>query len=632
MKRNDKKEVDYRTLQFICSLASVLRPKKNITVTEWAEKNMLGEEGSAMSGHFSRSNMPHQVAIMDAITDVSVRDVTLMTSSQIGKTFIILCGIGYYIEYEPSTQMMVFPELITAERFSKTRLATMIRDIPALSDAIAPAKAKDSSNTILFKQFAGGYIAISGSNSPSSLASMPCRIIWMDEVDRFADSAGTEGNPVSLAKKRATSYWNKKYIMTSTPTIAGHSKIETSYKKGTMEEWCVECPCCGKWQPYDFRRVKFDAVSMECIQCREEISERDWKESPHRWIAEHPERISHRSFHMNELGSPLCEWKDIIQEFKDAKAKLEKYHDSEDLKVFINTSLGQVWEEADIDKSSVDEKTLEERAEHYKADIPDGVIVLTASIDVQDNRFEVEVRGWARDYETWGIYKTEIYGDLIKDKVWGELEEYLKTTFYFEDGRGLNIAAFSIDTGGHFTNKSYKWIKKMKRKGKKVYGIKGYAQKRDIPLLYKRTVVDIKEERTSGKEVVVDHTVIQIVGVDSGKEDIMQRLTIEEKGEGYCHFPSNSGRGYDHTYYEGLLSEHKITKKVRGVLKTVWVKKSGVRNEPLDLFNYNYVCIEKLRPVWGELEHKLEAGINYMKATKKNGQRRTRKASKGLEV
>ena len=629
--RKKIKEVDYKTLQFICSLASTLKPKENITITEWAERNMVGEEGSAMSGHFNRDNMPHQVAIMDAITDVKVRDVTLMTSSQIGKTFIILCGIGYYIDHEPSTQMMVFPELITSERFSKTRLATMIRDVPALSRAIAPAKAKDSSNTILFKQFSGGYIVISGSNSPSSLASMPCRVIWMDEVDRFADSAGTEGNPVSLAKKRATSYWNKKYIMTSTPTIAGRSKIESAYKKGTMEEWCVECPCCGKWQPYDFRRVVFDSVSMKCVECGEEIPERDWKESPHRWIAQHPERISHRSFHMNELGSPLCEWKDIIQSFKDAKARLDKYHDAEDLKVFVNTSLGECWEETELDENATDEETLEKRAEHYSADIPGGVIVLTAAIDVQDNRFEVEVRGWARDYESWGIYKTEIYGELIKDEVWDELEDYLSTTFYFEDGRELNIAAFAIDTGGHFTNKTYKWIKKMKMKGKKVYGVKGYSQKADIPLLYKRTVVDIKEERAGKKDIVVDHTVIQIVGVDSGKDDIMRRLTIEEKGEGYCHFPSNAGRGYDHEYYKGLLSESKIVKKVRGSFKTVWVKKSGVRNEPLDLFNYNYVCIEKLRPIWGDLEKKLERGVNYMKATRKSRQKK-RRNTKGMEV
>ena len=626
------KEVDYKTLQFICSLANVLKPKEQITLTQWAEKNMVGEEGSAMAGHFNRNNMPHQVAVMDAIADPCVREVTMMTSSQVGKTFVVICGLGYYTEYEPSTQMIVFPELITAERFSKTRLATMLRDVPAIAKVVGAPKAKDSSNTILFKQYPGGYIVISGSNSPSSLASMPCRVVWMDEVDRFADSAGEEGNPVLLAKKRATSYWNKKYIMTSTPTNAGRSKIESAYQEGTMEEWHVKCPCCGEWQPYEFQRVVFDEVGMTCRGCGTIIDEQDWKNSEHKWIAKHPERIEHRSFHMNELGSPLCSWKEIIDQFQKAMERYKKLHDVEDLKVFVNTVLGECWEESEFDNKTMDVEELEKRAEYYKADIPDGVLLLTAAIDVQDDRFEVEVRGWAREYETWGIVKTEIYGNLILNTVWDELEAFLDTTFYFQNGQALNIAGFAIDTGGHFTNKTYKWIKKMKKKGKKVYGVKGYAQKPDVPLLYKRTRVDIKEERPGRKDVVVDHTVIDIIGTDSGKDDIMRRLTIEEVGEGYCHFPMNSGTGYDNAYYKGLVkSEYKKLKKVHGVMKESWIKKSGVRNEPLDLFVYNYVCVEKLRPVWDSLEKKLKSGVNYMKKQTKRKQRSHRSIN-GLEV
>lgn len=608
------REVSWHTLQLMCRLAWNLRPKEPMTISQWADKYMVLPEGSNESGRYSSDTIPYQKDIMDAITDPEVVDVAVMSSSQVGKTTIIMCGIAYYIDYEPATQMLVMPTIKDAEKFSKTRLAQMIEDIPQLADKVADPKARNSNNTILLKSYPGGNIAISGANSPSSLASDPRRIIWMDETDRFPESAGSEGNPIKLAEKRATSYWNKKHIKTSTPTIAGRSKIESAYNKGSMEEWSVQCPECGAWQPYSFRRVDFDTVSMACESCGVLIPERTWKESNHKWIAHHPERKKSRSFRLNEMASPFVEWQEIIDNFKDADEKLKKFHDVEDMKVFVNTVLGEPWEEASgVD--AVSEETLETRSESFEADIPEGVLLLTAAVDVQDNRFEVEIRGWARNYETWGIYKTEIYGDLIKDEPWNQLEAYLDQTLYFEDGRELNIAGFAIDTGGHFTNQTYKWIKKMKAAGKKCYGVKGYAGKPDIPLLYKKTIVDIKEEH-NGKEIVVDRTMIRILGVDSGKEDITNRLQIEEAGPGYCHFPAGDSRGYDDEYFKGLTAERQITKKVNGVIKKVWVKKSGARNEPLDLFNYNYAVEEILRPEWDTLEEKLKKGINYMKKTK----------------
>ncbi len=625
------KKVEYHTLHFICSLASVLRPEEDLTISQWADRNMVLPDGSNEAGRFNTSNVPYQKEIMDAITDICVRKVTVMSSAQVGKTTIILCGIGYYIDHEPSTQLMVLPTLSLGEKFSKTRLAPMVRDIPALRGKIAPAKSKDSDNTILFKQYVGGYIVISGANSPASLSSMPIRVIWMDEVDRYPASAGGEGDPVTLAEKRATTFWNKKYIKTSTPTISGESKIEKEYLDGSMEEWCVKCPCCGTFQPYDFSRVVFKSVSMKCIECEEEIPERDWKESEHKWVAGHPERKRHRSFHLNELASPWVQWREIINEYLAAMDEYKRLHDTERLQVFINTTLGETWNEGRLDSGAVTEEILEGRAEHYKADIPDGVLLLTAAVDVQDNRFEIEVRGWARDYETWGIYKTELYGDLEKNEAWKDLEEYLETTFFYADGLGLNIAATAIDTGGSHTTRVYKWVKYMKSSGKRVYGIKGYDGKEKTDLIHKRSVGYIKERTRNGKEVIVDTTELVILGVNTGKEDISSRLKIDVPGEGYCHFPSNKGRGYGHEYYKGLLSENRVTKKVRGVIKKTWVKKSGARNEPLDLFNYNYAACELLRPVWGALEEKIAKGINYMK-TVKRAKRRTRKSQNGLEV
>lgn len=621
-------EVSWHTLQLMCNLAKSLKPKDNLTISEWSDRYMILPEGSSESGHYSSDTIPYQKAILDSITDPDVVDVSVMSSAQVGKTTMILCGIGYYIDYEPSPQMVVLPTKELAEKFSKTRLAKMIEDVPQLAEKVADPKSRNSNNTITLKSYPGGDIAIGGANSPSSLAADSRRIIWMDEVDRYPESAGAEGNPIKLAEKRSTSFWNKKHVKTSTPTIKGRSKIEDAYNKGSMETWCVECPHCGGWQPYDFKRLKFDSVSMVCSECGELIPERQWKESRHKWIAAHPERRKSRSFRLNEMASPFVEWSEIIENFNDAMDKLKKFHDTKDLQVFVNTVLGETWDETDYVDDKVDEEKLEDTAESYAADIPDGVLILTAAVDVQDDRFEVEIRGWAREYETWGIYKTEIYGELITDEPWDRLEEFLDQTFYYEDGQELNVAGFAIDTGGHFTNKTYKWIKKMKSKGKKCYGVKGYAGKPDIPLIYKKTVVDITEERGK-KKVVVDRTLIHILGVDSGKDDIMKRLKIEEAGPGYCHFPKEDGRGYDEEYFKGLTSESQITKKVNGMLKKVWVKKSGARNEPLDLFNYNYAAVELLRPEWDKLEEKIRRGINYMKKGKPK--RSYRRSVNGIE-
>ncbi len=629
-----KKEVSYHTLIFICALAICLKPREKQTVTQWAEKNMNLPMGSNESGRYRVRNMPFQKAILDAITDPDVQDVSIMSSAQVGKTTIILCGIGYFAEYDPAAQMIVFPTLVLGQNFSKLRLASMIQDVPVLHKKIAPAKTKNSDNTILLKQYVGGYIVIAGANSPTSLSSYPARVIWMDEIDRFPESAGSEGNPVKLAETRATSFWNKKYIKTSTPTIAGDSKIEQEFNKGTMEEWCVQCPCCGTWQPYDFHRVVFETVSMTCAGCGEEIAEKDWKECNHKWIAAHPERKHHRSFHLNQLASPFVEWRKLIEDFNDAVERMEKYRDTEDLKTFINTKLGEVWDESEMGiENTVTDEALGCRAEYYKAEIPDGVILLTGAVDVQKNRFEVEIRGWARDYETWGIYKTEIYGNLEKGEVWDELEEYLSQTFYFKNGTGLDLAAFAVDTGnGNHTHMIYKWCKKMRDKGKPCYPVKGQADRPGLPFIYKRSEKEIKEKTKDGRIRVIGTTVLYVLGVDAGKDAILNRLGIEEPGEGYCHFPKNLGRGYDENYYKGLLSEHKVKKKVRGRIKDVWVKKNGVRNEPLDLFNYGYAALEIRKPAWDKLEGKLKKGINYMKQKKQAGNRHNRrKTVNGLE-
>ena len=459
------------------------------------------------------------------------------------------------------------------------------------------------------------------------LDSRPIQLLLCDELDKYPASAGPEGDPLKLGEKRTKTFWNRKRLKVSTPTIAGYSRIDKEFKLGTQEEWSVKCPNCGRYQPYEFKRIEFATVEMKCLYCNEGFSEREWKAQSHQWIAANPEVKRIRSFHLNELCSPWASWEEIIEEFKIANDDVKKTGSTELLKVFINTTLGETWEERG---DGADDIELLKRRETYTSEIPNGVLLITAGVDVQDDRLEVEIAGWSRGHESWGIYKKVIQSDPSKDETWRRLEELYDTEMYFHNGTTLMIAAMCIDTGGHHTNRVYKFIKEMAKKNKNIYGIKGYADTPGIPLIYKRTKVDIKNQ--AGK--VIDHTDIWILGVSAGKEDIISWLKIKDAGAGYCHFPDNKERGYNQTYMQGITSEEKVQKLVKNKLKIVWVKKAGVRNEPLDLRNYAYAAVEILNPNWTSLEHKIENGINYMKRapSTQTNRRRAGVVSKGIEV
>lgn len=621
------KKVNFKTITLFHNIAKVLAPPPILLVSDWADTyRKLSPEASAEPGQWHTSRAEFQREIMNSVNDPTIQDIVIKSCSQVGKTEIILNICGYFMDYAPAPILVIYPTIEMGETFSKDRLAPMIRESAALRKKIKEPRTKDSDNTILHKSFQGGHITIAGANSPASLASRPIQVLLCDEVDRYPASAGSEGDPVKLGEKRTATFWNRKRIKVSTPTIAGYSKIDKEFMLGTREEWSVQCPCCGKYQSYEFKRLVFDTIEMKCLYCNEAFSEIDWKSQPHKWIAANPNVKRIRSFHLNELCSPWKPWEEIIEDFRNANNDYKKTGSTANLQVFINTSLGETWEEKG---DGADDEDLIKRREIYNVELPDGILMITAGVDVQDDRLEIEVVGWAREYESWGIFKKVINKSPQIDDTWRELEEIYDTEMYFRSGSGLMIASMCVDTGGHHTNMVYKFIKAMVKKNKNIFGIKGYANTPGIPLIYKKSKVDIK----NSKGVVIDHTDIWILGVDAGKEDIIGRLKITERGPGYCHFPSNKDRGYDQTYMQGITSEEKVQKLVKNKLKTVWVKKAGVRNEPLDLRNYAYAAVEILNPNWTSLEKKVENGINYMKKSASPAKKRASGVrNRGIEV
>lgn len=575
---------------------SVLKPPPDITMTEWADTyRFLSPESSAEPGRWHTYKTPYMAAIMDAISDVRVQKVVFMSAAQLAKTEgAILNTIGFFMHYDPSPIMVMQPTIQMAETFSKDRLTPMLRDTPALRDRVND-KSRTSGNTILQKIFPGGHVTMVGANSPSSLASRPIRILLADEIDRYPATAGNEGDPLLLAGKRLTTFWNKKEICVSTPTIKGLSRIEVEFEHSTQEEWNVPCPECGEYQPLEWANIIFDKenideISCACTKCGVVSSEYEWKEqfTKGKFIANFPDRKV-RGFHLNALASLFVEWREIAQKFITANEEKKKGN-IELLKVWTNTEMGQTWEESG---EQIEEKTFLKRREKYNCEVPEDVICLTAGVDTQDNRFEVEVVGWGEGKENWGIKYSIIYGDLKLPDVWNQLDEFLLQTFERADGAKLKIICTCMDSGGHFTNQVYRFCKA--RTARRVFAIKGKGGA-EVPYYNKPT--------TSNPVKCPLFT----LGVDTGKSLLLDRLKVEltdddgndvEHAPGYCHFPREKDRGYTESYFTGLTSERQIMTYKKGKPVYEWRIKDyeHKRNEALDCRNYATAAVEIANPV-----------------------------------
>ena len=475
--------VDKKTVILFQNIAKILAPPPTLKISQWADRyRVLSSESSAEAGKWNTARAEYQREIMDCIIKSDIEDVVVMSSAQVGKTEILLNVIAYFIDYDPSPMILIQPTDLLAQSFSKDRLSPMIRDTPKLKNKIADAKSRDGENTILHKKFVGGHITMIGANTPTNLASRPIRIVLCDEVDRYPASAGKEGDVVKLAEKRTNNFWNRKKIKVSTPTIKGQSAIEKEYQSSSQGEWCVYCPSCDMIQRYDFKRLRFDDAKMKCICCNEYFSKTEWESKKGIWIHQYPENKK-RGFHLNEMASSWRSWEEIIKDFKNANDDFKNTGSYEALKVFVNTALGESWE---LRGKSADDDSLIIRREAYSADLPEGVLLLTAGVDVQDDRFEIEVVGWGKGYESWGIQYHKIYCNPAKQESWEKLEKFLENEYYFEKGNSLLIAAACIDTGGHHTDESYHFLNKMEKKNKRIYGVKGMGGA-GFPLIYKES-------------------------------------------------------------------------------------------------------------------------------------------------
>nr|DAS02326.1 MAG TPA: terminase large subunit [Caudoviricetes sp.] len=549
--------------------------------------------------------------------------------------------LGRYAHLDPCAVMMIQPTIELAQDYSKSRISPMIRDTKVLSQVFYEtksedgAKTRDGKNTILSKLFPGGRLIMCGANSPAGLASRPVRVLLADEVDRFPDSAGTEGDPVDLAAKRMTTFWNRVMGLFSTPTNEGSSRIDVEYQTGTQEEWQHECPNCGEYHLIRHTEIECETeehkaakgrkivvvsdVKWRCPDCGSTFSEDEMRKVPQKYISKNPAALHNgiRSFFVNGFTSPWLTWNDIMREWLEAKG------DPTREKVVMNTRFGESYAQQGAFE---DYQQFIRRREKYGADLPDGVLLLTGAVDTQDNRLEYEITGWGYGEECWGICKGVILGEPDNKATWDALDAVLDKVYRFKNGTGLKVARVFIDSGGHYTSKVYEYCEK--NFSKQRFAIKGTAGTPGIPLNY-------KIGKASGSKIP-----LVMLGVDDGKQQVMNRLAIDEPGAKYFHFPLDEEflgtRGYDELYFKGIISEHKKKVKRKGVIHEIWEPTAGVRNEPLDLRVYNLACMNSIHPDWDRLAEVVKGGghstTTVTTPRKKPMRKRVRRASKAADI
>jgi phage terminase large subunit GpA-like protein len=575
------------------AFADGLRPDPRITVSEWANTHRkLSQKDSAEPGPYRWQRTPYVREVMDCLTPQSrVREVVLMWGAQTAKTTVGNNWIGSIMDMNPGPTMAVQPTVDMAKRFSKQRIDPMIADTPKLRETIGTTRSRDSSNTMLQKDFPAGTLVMTGANSATGLRSMPVKNLFGDETDAWPGDVDGEGDPMDLAERRtATFEHTRKVLWTSTPTIAGRSKIEAKYyhPNATQEVYKVPCPHCAELQLIDWKRIKYEEDDglivgdpyLECEHCEEAILERhkDFmlnEINGAHWEAQN-ERAdgSIRSFWISSLYSPLgwFSWKRACEMWVSAKGNPEK------LRTFVNTVLGEPYEERGEAPSW--ERLFGRRLPYKINTLPtDNCLLLTAGADVQKNRIEIEVVAWGPNGRSWSVDYRVFVGDTSEEEVWEGMDRIVNERWMHPSGVPIQISKLCVDAN-YNTQAVYNWCRK--HPASRVMAVRGGPDTQKV-IIASPTVVDINYQ---GKKFARG-TMVWTLGVGILKKELYSWLRreppINEDGTpapkpyGWCDFPE-----YAPEHFKQLCAEEmKMEKDPKGYRKPVWHKRRE-RNEALD--------------------------------------------------
>lgn len=582
-------------------LRTFWRPEP-LCMAEWADEYFyLSSESSYTEGRWK--SLPFQVAILNAIGHDDIRTVNFIKSARVGYSQMIRCAVGYFTEHKARNQLLFQPTDAGAAGFMKAHIETMIRDVPSVKELAPWIGKKHRDNTLDTKRFTNGkQLWVLGGTAAKNYREKSVDVVYYDELAAFEDDIEKEGSPTFLGDKRIEGSVFPKSVRGSTPKILGQCQISKAAEESDhLLRFFIPCPHCGHEQPLEWggKDAKhgfkwFDdnprTVRYACIECGALSEQREmlpmqkegvWR-SGEFWTrdgltyhdgkakVEAPESVS---FHVWTAYSPFTTWTRIVQDFQKAKKDPSK------LKTFVNTTLGECWDDTDGEK--LEPHALYMRREYYPHPVPIENCVITGAVDVQDDRLEISFKAWENGEQSWNLTYDRLYGDLSRAQIWETLAKELSRQFVLPSGAVTDARLVLIDSGGHFTDEVYSFSRK-------------YGPMRFIPIkghaLMGKPIADFPRKRT--KKGVY----LTMIGTDTAKEIVTARLLVPNAGDGFIHFPRTDQ--FDEEYFKHLTNERRVSKIQQGRRVIVW-DAGGRRQEPFDLEVYNLAAIRILQQHFG---------------------------------
>lgn len=576
-----------RTLKaFLADLRGFLTLPPKLKVWEWAQRNVfLSSDVSPEPGFYDPERIPYQKRVQEWATDRRVNDIVMVTAAQLIKTTCINNIVGFFVDADPASILVVYPVLEDGKDWMRDKFMPMVRSSKCLRTKIPDSDKRVAGQTNLVKHFPGGWLKVTGANSPAALRGRSMRVVIQDDIDAMSDNK--EGDPTVQADKRASNQPRALRIKATTPTIKGTSRGWALLELSTFDQLLCPCPKCDHAQTLEWEQMVYDPVKPEEARYRCTNCGHLWNDSERYnavlegcrrdlWRSKNPSsRI--KGIHMNGLYRLMGEknsmsgfMEEWVRDYLDAKAKGEKAY-----QVWLNTFLALCYEPA---HTTIEADPLFKRRENYNPSevIPEEILVIVASVDVQSNRLVVETRGFGLGMESWALEYREIPGDPTEQLVWKKLDSFLGNTYRHPIRGQIRIAQCFVDAGGSKQNEAYIYTEP--RNGRGIYACRG-AKDANAPVL------------SPLKKAGYNQVPFYFVGTQGVKDTLQSRLMLKAPGPGYFHWPKTED--FNEEYFKMLTAEKKV-KKMKGARKgqMLWELPEGARNEPWDINVYMVGAME----------------------------------------
>ncbi len=584
-----------------------LRAEVFQTLSEWAPDNfkLAGESSHQKGGWIAWS---FQTGVLDFMSDDRIEELDVMKSKRVGYTKMITAFVAYNIAHRRRKQALWQPTDDDRDSYVKSEIDPILdaRDgVPAVQ--AARRKGGGGDDTIKMKKFRDSVLHLLGGKAKRAYRRITVAISILDEWSAFDQTIEKSGDPGGLAKGRLEGAPYPKFVGGSTPGVKGLCHVERAALKAEgFVRFYVDCKHCGlehplKWggkemlHGFKWERGNPASVRHVCPHCRQSIRQSDFLQGglpmPGTWVCEKtgkrfgPDRVwrdgagmptrppKTLGLHVWAAYSPQRTWESIAKEFEEA-LDAQARGDAGPMQLFVNETLGETWE---VVGERTDEHALQSRAEAYALKtVPAGGLMLTAGVDVQRDRWEIDVWAWGRGLESWHVEHHVIHGNPASEDDWAPVAAYLSSRYVQAwHGGSMGLSAISIDSSDQ-TQAVYNWVRKLQHQLPKLRAVKGRGEE-NVPVLGPSSP---QEVRWNGKKIP-NGIKLWNVGVDSAKDLLLGQLAIENPGPGFVHFSSELPQ----EWFEQLTAEQRILVKVNGKEVYRWVKRRP-RNEVLDNRNY----------------------------------------------